>query len=318
MKQTGMTVLITGGAGFIGSHMSDYWQAQGAKVVVVDNLSTGNKEWVSSGVEFIELDLNKNTQLSKILLNYKPKIIHHFAGHTRLREALIDPTGDAKDNLLSTVSLLQTCLFTQRKEQYQPEHIIFSSTSAVYAGSKLPPFSEHTHVAANSPYGISKMSAEAYLEWFHTVTGITTTVLRYGNVYGPRQSSSGEAGVIAKFVDALCHELPLTVFGDGSHQRDYIHVSDVIAANAAVVKHACQGTFVVGTGVPTSTLELAKVCQKICSSSEILFKDQDFKEQSKSWLDSSALTQLTGWKAKVKLKDGLRATLRWHEDHDQK
>lgn len=318
MKQTGMTVLITGGAGFIGSHMADYWHSKGASVIVVDNLSTGNADWVSSGIELIKLDLTKNTQLSKILLTYKPKIIHHFAGHTRLREALIDPVGDAKDNLLSTVSLIQACLFTQRTAAYQPEQIIFSSTSAVYAGSRLPPFSEHSHASANSPYGLSKLSAEAYLDWYHKLSKVTTTVLRYANVYGPRQSSSGEAGVVAKFVDALCHELPLTVFGDGLHQRDYIHVSDVITANAAVAKHRCQGTFVVGTGVPTKTIELAKICQKLRDTSSIVTVDQTLPEQARSWLDSSTLQKETGWKARVKLKDGLKDTLRWYDSYVQK
>lgn len=216
---------------------------------------------------------------------------------------------------MSTVSLIQACLSAHKKTGFLPRQLIFASTSAVYAGNRLPPFSEHTREVANSPYGIAKLSAESYLDWYHRISGVTTSILRYGNVYGPRQSSSGEAGVIAKFIDAMIKSEPLCVYGDGNHVRDYIHISDIVSANVAVAEHQAQGTFVVGTGVATSTNDLAKLCQQLRPDTTLAHATHELQEQARSWLDSSKLAATTHWKPKVKLKTGLASTLGWYESY---
>lgn len=319
MKQKSLSVLVTGGAGFIGSHMVDYWRQKKANVVVIDNLSSGKKEWLPSGVELHQFNLCKTDQIIKILLKYQPKIIHHFAGHTQLREALIRPAEDSLDNLQSTVSLIQACLaVTELAEGYKPEQIVFSSTSAVYGSCLNPPFSEETETSPNTPYGIAKVAAEEYLKWYAKRSGVKVTLLRYGNVYGPRQSTSGEAGVVAKFMDALAHNQPLSIYGDGTHLRDYIYVSDVVDANMAVIEHKRDGCFVVGTGVATSTNELAALCQKVVASSKKLkHVKQLLPEQAESWLDAIQLRQSTHWQPKVALAEGLESTWSWYQKHDR-
>lgn len=308
-------ILVTGGAGFIGSHLTDELTTRGAEVIVVDNFSSGKKEWLSSGASLVDCDVNKTDQLTQILLKYKPKIIYHLVGHTQLRNAILHPQHDAEQNIGGVLSLIQACI-TAQEHGYTPNHIIFSSSSAVYGGCRSTPFSERTLPKPTNPYGIAKRSAEQYLEWYGQQANVLVTSLRYANVYGPRQSTFGEAGVIAKFMEAIVQGETLNVYGDGEHCRDYIFVKDVVAANVAVAEHTADGIFVVGTGVPTSTQQLAQYCQQL-TSQQVLVRHLplSFPEQPESVLDSTVLHLKTRWLPTVPLIEGLTETLQWYSSY---
>ncbi len=320
-KLSSQSVLITGGAGFIGSHLVDACLRQGSRVVVVDNFSTGSKKWVNSKVICYPTDLNDTASVQKILQKHQPQVIYHCVGHTQLRVALSSPQRDAQDNVGATLSLIQALLDLGITNDYRPQQLVFSSTSAVYGGYLKPPFTERTPVCPVNPYGIAKYAAEQYLQWYGNSQGVVITNLRYANVYGPRQSSNGEAGVVAKFLTALDKNRPIYIFGDGSHQRDYIFVDDVVAANTAVVEKKLAGVYNVGTRMPTRTTELAQLCVKLNNEhkntpTKVIHKPLQLAEQKYSWLESRLLEKKTGWKAKISLNQGLIKTWKWYQKND--
>ncbi len=315
-ETTPTSILVTGGAGFIGSHLAERLVKLGQEVVVIDDLSTGQKANLPSGAQFYQMDLNKIDQLIKIISTHRPKVIYHFAGHSQLREALEQPLADAQSNIGGTLSLIQACLQLSTTDNYTPTQVVFSSSSAVFGGLNNPPYSEDSAVAASSPYGIAKYSAELYWDWYSRQSGVKAACLRYANVYGPRQSLQGEAGVVARFMSLLSEDQPLTIYGDGTHERDYIYVDDVVSANVAAAEHGCTGAFVVGTGMPTPTLKLAELCAAAAKKKlHVTYQDRPLAEQERSWLDSSRLTRQTGWQPVTSLEDGLRRTAQWYNDH---
>jgi len=315
-KHITASVLVTGGAGFIGSHLAEYWVKRGKKVIVIDDLSSGQKANLPSGVEFYEMDLNKNDQLIKIISTHQPKTIYHLAGHSQLRAALRRPLEDAQSNIGGTLSLIQACLKLSDTDRYNPTQIVFSSSSAVFGGLENPPYHQGSEIAVVSPYGAAKYAAELYWNWYSQQSGVKVASLRYANVYGPRQSLDGEAGVVARFMSLLSEGQPLVIYGDGTHERDYIYVDDVVAANVAVAEHGCTGVFVVGTGIPTTTHKLAELCASLAKKKlNITYQDRSLTEQRRSWLDSSRLTRKTGWQPVITLEDGLQRTAQWYNDH---
>lgn len=326
-------ILVTGGAGFIGSHVVSALLDLGHQVIVVDDGSSGQLRPLPAEVRCHHLSLNKTDQISKILLKYKPKIIYHLAGHTQLRVAEKQPTTDAEQNILATLSLVEACL-QSGWTQHLPKQLIFASSSAVYGGAGDPPFSEDTMPRPVNPYGIAKFAAEQYLEWFGRQTGVTVTNLRYANVYGPGQSSQGEAGVVAKFMALTRAGQPLPVYGDGSQSRDFIYISDIVQANLTAATKSLAGTYVIGTGQMTTALKIAQLCQALAKPSspawsrrgqvpvkEVAaqphFLPSTVPEQRHSALDATRFRQLTGWQPQVELTAGLAQTWEWWCSHSR-
>lgn len=307
-------VLITGGAGFIGSHVADAFLAAGHSVAIVDDLSTGNRGNVPSACDFHELDI-RSSSTADLIRGGRFDVVCHLAAQIDVRKSVSDPVGDAERNILGTLNLLEAC----RRAEHRPR-VVFSSTGgAVYGDFGDPPSVETHPKDPESPYGIAKLSVEFYLSYYGRVHGLETAALRYANVYGPRQDPHGEAGVVAIFCQRLLAGEPLTVFGDGRQTRDYVYVGDVARANllGAQAKLPPAGrvddrAFNVGTGVPTSVLDLAGALQRASGQAgSVVHAPARPGEQQRSYVQISKAAGVLGWAPAVALDEGLRVTFEW-------
>ncbi len=245
-----LRILVTGGAGFIGSHVAEACARAGHDVLVVDNLSRGRRENVPAGVAFEEIDLTDETQMARLFAGFRPQVVNHHAAQVNLRQAWDDPLGDARTNVLGSLVLLRQAV-SQGVRQ-----IIYSSSAAVYGEPSSLPVSEEHAIHPLSPYGVSKMAAELYLHSFAAEEGLRYIVLRYPNVYGPRQQPTGEAGVVALFTTQLLAGVRPRIFGDGSKTRDYVCVEDIVAANLRALEYEENGVFNLGWNREITDLEV--------------------------------------------------------------
>ena len=253
-----MHVLVTGGAGFIGSHIVDACIDRGWRVSIIDDLSTGDQANVNAKAEFHEADL-RDASTMRIVKTLRPDVIVHEAAQVDLRKSVADPAGDAEINVVASVRLLDIAVQTAVKK-----FLFASSGGAGYGEPLFTPQTEEHPLNPMSPYGCAKVSVEYYMNAFRQVHGLPTVALRYANVYGPRQSALGEAGVIAIFADRMKRGDPVTINGDGEQTRDFVHVRDVVAANmAAIERDDVAGAFNVGTGVETSVNEIYRLLASI-------------------------------------------------------
>ena len=249
-----MHVLVTGGAGFIGSHIVDACVARGWRVSVIDNLSTGDRSNLNAKAEFHEADLRDPATVG-IVQKLRPDVITHQAAQVDLRKSVDDPGGDTEINVVASVRLLDAAVKAGVKK-----FVFASSGGAAYGEPLFTPQTEEHPMNPVSPYGCAKVAVEYYMNAFRHVYGLATVALRYANIYGPRQSSRGEAGVIAIFADRMKAGQEVTINGDGGQTRDFVHVSDVVAANMAAIDRAdLTGAFNVGTGVETSVNEIHRL-----------------------------------------------------------
>jgi UDP-glucose 4-epimerase len=294
-----VAVLVTGGAGFIGSHVAEALVARGEDVVVLDDLSSGKRENPPEVVEFVEGDIRE--PLVETFAWVKPKICYHLAAQIDVRVSVARPDHDASINVLGTINLLQTAL----------EHgtqIVFSSTGGAIYGECDGPAREDAPRRPIAPYGTSKLAAEEYLATYNRLYGTKHVSLRYGNVYGPRQDPHGEAGVVAIFFNALRAGETPRVFGDGSQTRDYVYVGDVARATLAAAGRD-GGVYNVGTGRETSVVELLELCQRIAGTSfEPEFLPPRPGELQRAVVDPSRAVDELGWRPERSLEDGLRET----------
>ena len=281
-------VLVTGGAGFIGSHVVDAYVERGWRVTVVDDLSTGDRGNVNPRATFIEADV-RSAPLDEI----RPDVISHHAAQMDVRRSVDDPLFDANVNILGSLALLQ-----KASEQGVKRFIFASTGGAIYGEPQFAPQTEQHPTNPLSPYGCAKLAVEHYLNYFRVVHGLPTIALRYANVYGPRQNSKGEAGVIAIFADRLQRNAKVIINGDGQQTRDFVYVADVVAANMKVTESADAGPLNVGTGVETSINALAKLIGVRAEHGPA-----KTGEQRRSVLASQF--------GRTKLADGLRETLAW-------
>jgi UDP-glucose 4-epimerase len=245
-----MHVLITGGAGFIGSHIVDACLARGWQVSIIDDLSTGDRGNVSSKAQFHEADL-RDPATADIIERLRPDVIVHEAAQVDLRKSVTDPAGDAEINVVASIRLLDAAVKSAVKK-----FVFASSGGAAYGDPLFAPQTEEHPLNPLSPYGCAKVAVEFYMNAFRHVYGLKTVALRYANVYGPRQSALGEAGVIAIFADRMKRGEEVTINGDGGQTRDFVHVSDVVAANMAAIERDVTGAFNVGTGIETSVNDI--------------------------------------------------------------
>jgi len=303
--------LVTGGAGFIGSHVADLYLEQGYEVTVLDNFASGRRENVPARAKLVELDLT-SADAARVVRDGRFDVISHLGAQIDVRKSVADPTFDATVNIVGTVNLVEAV----RASGYATRFIFSSTGGALYGDFVTPPNVEDYPKDPESPYGIAKLSAELYLAYYARLHRIDTVALRYANVYGPRQDPHGEAGVVAIFCNRILTGQPLTVFGDGSQTRDYVFVKDVARANLAAATKDLPAPgrldargFNIGTGIETSVVELAKALQKSAGSNVPLsFAPARPGEQQRSAVSIEKAERVLGWKPQVTLHDGLEQT----------
>jgi len=299
-------VLVTGGAGFIGSNIVDALIGDGNSVVVVDNLSTGKKENLNPKAKFYEVDI-RDQKIEDIFKKEKPDYVCHQAAHIDLRESVRKPIWDAENNIIGSLNILENCV------KYGVKKVVFASTGgAIYGDAKIIPTPESYPANPVSPYGASKLSIEHYLYYYFKIFKLPYIALRYANVYGPRQDSKGEAGVIAIFTEKMLKgEQPL-IFGNGRQIRDYVFVDDVARANVLALKNKKVGSYNVGTGVETSVNQIFKNLVKL-TGAKIKEKHVEaaMGEQKRSCLDAAKIKKDFRWKVGVNFSEGLEKTVEW-------
>jgi UDP-glucose 4-epimerase len=300
-----MRILVTGGAGFIGSHIVDAYIEAGHSVAVVDDLSTGHRDQVHPQARFYPADVTKADELARIVAAEKPDVVSHQAAQKSVRLSVEDPAADANINILGTLHLLELC----RRSGVQ--HVLFASTGgAIYGDADPIPTPEETPAWPISPYGIAKLTVEHYLYYYQHQYGLTYTALRYANVYGPRQDPHGEAGVVAIFVERLLSGQTAVIYGDGTQTRDYVYVGDVAAANLRALETRAAGAYNVGTGVETTVNELyAALADAMGVSRPPQYAPPRPGEQRRSALDARRAAGTLDWRPRVSLADGLRSTV---------
>jgi UDP-glucose 4-epimerase len=252
-----MKILVTGGAGFIGSHITDAYIKAGHEVVIIDNLSKGSKKNINPQAKFYELDL-LDPKVENVFKNENIQAINHHAAQSSVERSVSDPAHDANTNIIATLQLLQLAV------AYLIENFIFASTGGAIYGDQAPvPASEEAPCNPSSPYAISKLSIEHYLKFYNKVHNLNCVTLRYSNVFGPRQDPYGESGVIAIFCNRLIENKAPLIFGDGKQTRDFVSVFDVVSANLLALDSDSSGIFNVGTGIETSILSLTEALVRL-------------------------------------------------------
>ena len=293
-----MRAVVTGGAGFVGSHVVEALVARGDDVTVVDDLSSGRRENVSDGVPLLVADIRE--PLEEAFAEARPEVVFHLAAQIDVRRSVAEPVYDAAVNVVGTVSVLEAA----RKHGAQ---VVFSSTGGAIYGECTGPAPETAERAPLSPYGTSKLAAEEYLASYNRLHGSNHVALRYGNVYGPRQDPHGEAGVVAIFFNCFLSGTMPKIYGDGRQTRDYVYAGDVARATLAAAGRA--GVFNVGTGRETSVLELYEVCRRVAGADvEAEAAPERPGELQRSVLDISLAERELGWHPERGLEDGLRET----------
>lgn len=301
-----MKILVTGGAGFIGSWVSEIFIENGHEVVIIDDLSTGNEKNIPDKAEFIQCDIRDFQSVEKTVSQFKPDIIDHHAAQIDVRKSVDNPMHDAEINIIGTLHLIETAM------RYDVKKFIFASTGgAIYGEPELIPADETTEPFPISPYGTSKYAIEKYLGYYNYVHGFDYVALRYANVYGPRQNPHGEAGVIAIFCNRILSGTPCTVFGDGTQTRDYVYAEDVARANLLSLE-APVGSYNIGTGIETSVSDLISELKKSSGSDfEVNYGQERPGEVQSISLEVSHAEKILGWKPRVNLEDGIQKTWDW-------
>ena len=313
-----MRILITGGAGFIGSHLADRFIAAGHDVHILDDLSSGRRAQVHAGATFHQLDI-RSPEAAQVVREGGYDLVAHLAAQADVRVSVADPVRDADANVLGTLNLLEAA---RTAASGRPPRFILASTGGVlYGNVDNPPSAEDTPKNPDSPYGIGKLSAELYMAYYGRVYGMECIALRFGNVYGPRQDPHGEAGVIAIFCGRLQAGEPFTIYGDGSQTRDYIYVGDVADAfvAAATAEIPAPGlldarAFNIGTGVETPVREIARTVMRAAGREvPVHFATERRGELPRSGLDPAKAHAILGWRARVALAEGVARTWAWLE-----
>lgn len=289
-----MKILITGGAGFIGSHLVDACLQRGDEVAVIDNLSTGLRENIAHHdgnprFRFLEADIRDRARMQEILADVRPEAVFHLAAQINVRESMKDPQHDVEVNILGSLNLLEAMKAAGCRR------LVFSSTGGAMFGGDTPPYSEEDIADPESPYGISKRTVEMLLGFYERQHGIRSTILRYPNVYGPRQNAKGEAGVISIFLEKIKNNETPTIYGDGTQTRDFVHVDDVVSANLHALDRDLVGIYHTGTGRETSVNELWAILARSTGTTLVPQHAPALGEIQRTALDSQKFLG-TGWR----------------------
>jgi UDP-glucose 4-epimerase len=307
-------VLVTGGAGFIGSHVADLFLAKGFDVTVVDDLFSGKRENLPTGARFHEMSVTSN-EFARLVGEERFDVIAHLAGQMDVRKSVADPVADATINILGTLNLMEAL-----KRAEANTRVVFTSTGGVlYGDLNTPPNVETYPKDPESPYAIAKLTIEYYLAYYGRVHNKDSVAVRLGNVYGPRQDPHGEAGVVAIFCGRILENRPLTVFGDGRQTRDYVYVADAaravwLAATKSLPERGRldERAFNIGTGAGTSVLEIARLLKDVAESNvPIEFAPRRQGEQQASFIDARKAREKLDWIPEIPLGVGLEQTYHW-------
>lgn len=302
-----MKILVTGGAGFIGSHIVDRYLEEGHEVAVVDNLITGKRRNVNRAARFYRADIC-GRWLERVFRLERPAIVSHHAAQMDVRRSVEDPVFDAETNVLGMLKVLQ-CAIKHGVRKF----IFASSGGAVYGEPDYLPVPESQPTRPASPYGISKAVGDEYLRYFRDAAGLEFVSLRYANVYGPRQDPSGEAGVVAIFTQKMLLKDQPVINGTGRQTRDFVYVDDVVEANVAALSKTARGIYNVGTGQETTVNELFEILTKLIDPGVREVHGPSKKgEQWRIALDSGRLRRELDWEAKVSLEEGLARTVEYY------
>ncbi len=305
-----MRILVTGGAGFIGSHTVDALVGEGHDLAVLDDLSSGRREQVNPAARFFKADLRDAGAVNEIVGRERPETIYHLAAQMDVRRSVADPSFDASVNLVGFLNLIEA------GRRAGLRRVIFSSTGgAIYGEQEAFPCDEDHALRPVSPYGVAKLATEKYLFFYQVEYGLEYLALRYANVYGPRQDPHGEAGVVAIFCGRMLEGKPVTIFGDGEQTRDYIFVGDIVRANLAALRSNATGAFNIGTGVETN---VNRLYQELAAAAGIdqqpVHAPRRAGEQRRSVISPARAAEHLNWRPEVSLADGLRATFGFFKD----
>ncbi len=306
-----MKILVTGGAGFIGSHVVSAYLAAGHKVVVVDDLSHGKKENVPPYIQFHKLDIRDKTQLRLLFQQENFDVVNHQAALANVRESMVRPDVYAEVNIIGSINLLEAA-----KESGVKRFIYASTGGAVYGEPVYLPATEEHPINPLDPYGASKHAVEHYLYLYHANYGLDYVVLRYPNVYGPRQDPFGEAGVVAIFTQRMLQGKKVTINGDGTQQRDFLYVGDVAKANTLALTRGDNGIYNLGTGIPVDVNTIYRKLKELAGYSlDANYGPPKKGEVYRIYLDATKARSTLGWEPTVSLDNGLRMTVDYFKEH---
>ena len=301
-----MKIIVTGGAGFIGSHVSDALLEAGHEVHIIDDLSGGSAENIHSDAQFHQLDI-RSPEVKQLWQNEQFETLYHFAAQMDVRKSVADPSYDADVNIRGLINLMEAGRDNSLRK------VVFASTGgAIYGEPDYVPQDEQHVMQPLSPYGIAKLSSEKYLFFYSDTYSIPFVALRYGNVYGPRQNPHGEAGVVAIFSERLLDGEQPVINGDGRQTRDYVFVSDIVDANLKALSHEGSGIFNIGTGVETDVVELFSILRdELAPEAPIEHGPGKAGEQKRSVLSYDLAASELGWRPNVDVNEGLVTTAEW-------
>jgi UDP-glucose 4-epimerase len=303
-----MRILITGGAGFIASQIADAYVQDGHDVAILDNLSSGTRENIPSTATYYECDVRDTAEVGRIFDEYRPEVVSHHAAQLDVRKAIEDPVYDATVNILGGLNILTNAVRVGTKR------LIFASTGgAIYGEPEIMPVSESAPKAPESPYGLTKASFESYLQIWQKLHGITPVVLRYSNVYGPRQGALGEAGVVAVFSKLLLKGKDCTIYGDGTSARDYVYVGDVVEANRLALSKGDGQAINIGTGELTTIGEVFEAIRESAGAEQAQANYVPARpgEVYRICLENKFAQSVLGWTPQTSFAQGVQNTVDW-------
>jgi len=303
-----MKILVTGGAGFIGSHVVDRYVELGHEVTVIDNLSTGFEKNLNAKAKFFKADIRELEKIYEIVSDFKPDVINHHAALAEVTKSVEDPSDTLAVNVMGTANVLLA------GGKASIKHFIFSSTGgAIYGDPVHLPADESCKPAPLSPYGLSKLLGENIIEFYARIYGLTYTIFRYSNVYGPRQNPGGEAGVVAIFTNLIKSGARPTIFGDGSKTRDYVYVGDIVSANELALDTTENNLLNLGWGKEISDKEIFDaIASALNFSKDSIYAPFREGEVSKISLDSTKARKILGWVPKVNITEGINITTKYY------
>lgn len=304
-----MRILVTGGAGFIASHVAEAYLKAGHQVLIVDNLSSGQEENLPAGAEFKRADITDKDTIQSIIREFQPEVLNLHAAHIQVGNSVKNPQFDAENNIIALLNIMEAA------KELPVKKVIMASTGGAMYGDKEVPFREEMKEEPLSPYGISKRSGELYLNFYWTTYQIPYVCLRYSNVYGPRQNPHGESGVVAIFSEMIMAGKKPVINGDGTHTRDYVFVEDVVRANLAALDTDYVGALNIGTNTETSTNDVYRaVVAELGVDMPEEHGPERPGEQVRSVLAYDKAKQILGWEPTVYFAEGVKKVAAWYKN----
>jgi len=301
-----MRILITGGAGFIGSHVQDRYVDLGHEVTVLDNFATGRREYLNPRARLVEGDITDEKLVGEVFERGKFDLVSHLAAQINVRRSFDDPVHDCHVNVIGTLHVLKAMI-----DRKVPKIVFASTGGAIYGDPEVLPADESTPLKPGSPYAVGKLTCENYIRNLSDLYGFGYTIFRYANVYGPRQIAKGEAGVVAIFTERMLEGKPPVIFGSGENTRDYVFIADVVEANAIALGADVSGVFNIGCGVETNVHEVYDAISRAFGSGAVKAQTGPaVPEVGRIALDCGLAQKVLGWRPKFDFKTGVRETVR--------